>query len=143
MCLASVSKARPSSPRSPPAVLQEENFSNAVPNAPCSQPAVLQEENFSEAVSNAHKVWAAPGVPPELRGILGDEAAAGIGPATPPFWVLVTALRRFLQEEGRGLLPIEVRWWWGVGGGSVAAATAAAAVAAGAARCECCWWSRV
>eukprot|EP00887_Chlorella_sp_A99_P005358 scaffold1.g5358.t1 len=69
----------------------------------------LDEENFNEAVSNAHKVWAAPGVPPELRAILDDEAAspAHFGPSTPSFWVLVATLRRFLEQEGAGLLPVE------------------------------------
>ncbi|EFN59362.1 hypothetical protein CHLNCDRAFT_137823 [Chlorella variabilis] len=54
----------------------------------------LEEENFAEAASNAHKVWAPPTVSPELR-------------ASPGFWVLVAALRRFIEGEGKGLLPLE------------------------------------
>lgn len=47
-------------------------------------------------------------MPPELRAILEDEAAASVSQSSPGFWVLVAALRRFLGNEGGGLLPIEV-----------------------------------
>ena len=36
-----------------------------------------------------------------------DECAASVGPQTEPFWVLVAALRRYVEGEGRGLLPLE------------------------------------
>lgn len=38
---------------------------------------------------------------------MADECAACIGPETEPYWVLVAALRRFVEGEGRGLLPLE------------------------------------
>ncbi len=45
-----------------------------------------QEENFTEAVSNAHKVWAPPSVPSELRAILADPAADTITAKVGGLW---------------------------------------------------------
>ena len=157
-----------------------------------------QEENITEAVANAHKVWAPPSVPAELRAILEDPAAAAITqqvrgdsgdgrgtqaarlqmgggamracrvlllapghlPAhlracpsaliprclqqSPDFWVLVAALRRFVECEGAGQLPLEAR-----GPGGQRGPAGCRRAAPGAARCglqpacdsvsSCCW----
>ncbi|KAL4859524.1 NEDD8-activating enzyme E1 regulatory subunit AXR1 [Chlorella vulgaris] len=67
----------------------------------------LDEENFTEAISNAHKVWAPPSVSSELQAVLDDPCAASITQQSPDFWVLVAALRRFIEQEGEGQLPLE------------------------------------
>jgi len=57
---------------------------------------------------------------PEVRAILQDEAAAGVAAKSDDFWVLAAALKRFIEEEGHGSLPLEVcsavsqdtAFWW-------------------------------
>ena len=43
----------------------------------------------------------------EVQQILADERAS-LMPSSSTFWVLVAALRRYIAEEGRGSLPLEV-----------------------------------
>ncbi|KAL3148869.1 hypothetical protein ABBQ32_001742 [Trebouxia sp. C0010 RCD-2024] len=66
----------------------------------------LEEDNFSEALSNASKVWAPPRMPSEVRAILEDKAAR-VNKESDNYWVLAAALKRFIDNEGQGQLPIE------------------------------------
>lgn len=43
-----------------------------------------------------------------MRAILQDEAAARVAAKSDDFWVLAAALKRFVEEEGHGSLPLEV-----------------------------------
>ena len=43
----------------------------------------------------------------EVRAVLEDEAAS-VGPHSTDFWVLAAALKRFIDGEGQGSLPLEV-----------------------------------
>ena len=43
----------------------------------------------------------------EVRAVLEDEATR-VGPQSPDFWVLAAALKRFVDGEGQGSLPLEV-----------------------------------
>ena len=43
----------------------------------------------------------------EVRAVLEDEAAS-VGPHSADFWVLAAALKRFIDGEGQGSLPLEV-----------------------------------
>jgi lipopolysaccharide biosynthesis protein len=43
----------------------------------------------------------------EVQRIMADERTA-LTPSSSMFWVLVAALKRFVEEEGKGNLPIEV-----------------------------------
>mmetsp|Transcript_20485 Transcript_20485/g.61666 ORF Transcript_20485/g.61666 Transcript_20485/m.61666 type:complete len:555 (-) Transcript_20485:2962-4626(-) len=67
----------------------------------------LDEENFLEAVSNAHKMWAPPSIPSEVRTILQDDAAKHVTSSSPDFWLLAAALRAFVDEDGHASLPLE------------------------------------
>ena len=40
-----------------------------------------------------------------------DECASALTPGSNVFWVLVAALRGFVEGEGGGDLPLEVRGW--------------------------------
>ena len=40
--------------------------------------------------------------------MLEDEATR-VGPQSPDFWVLAAALKRFVDGEGQGSLPLEAR----------------------------------
>lgn len=66
----------------------------------------LEEENFSEALNNVSKVWAPPGASSEVRSILEDEATS-VSPESDDFWVLAAALKRFVDNEGKGCLPVQ------------------------------------
>lgn len=66
----------------------------------------IEEENFSEALSNASKVWAPPRMSSEVKAIVEDEAAS-VSKESDNYWVLAAALKRYLEKEGNGQLPIE------------------------------------
>eukprot|EP00735_Rhodelphis_limneticus_P003914 TRINITY_DN15455_c0_g1::TRINITY_DN15455_c0_g1_i1::g.30439::m.30439 TRINITY_DN15455_c0_g1::TRINITY_DN15455_c0_g1_i1::g.30439 ORF type:complete len:529 (+),score=98.44,sp/Q8VBW6/ULA1_MOUSE/47.86/2e-178,ThiF/PF00899.16/1.3e-09,ThiF/PF00899.16/8.6e+03,DUF4404/PF14357.1/0.91,DUF4404/PF14357.1/6.3e+03 TRINITY_DN15455_c0_g1_i1:109-1695(+) len=67
-----------------------------------------EEENFEEAVRNAHRVFAenSPKVPSVVQTILDDPKATHITDTSPNFWILASALRAFVANEGHGLLPV-------------------------------------
>lgn len=44
---------------------------------------------------------------PEVRAIVGDEAA-NVDQKSDNYWVLAAALKRYISNEGKGQLPIEV-----------------------------------
>jgi hypothetical protein len=65
---------------------------------------------LQEAHKAALKAWTAPRLPDDVQAILRDEKAAGSIPAretkVDEFWVLATALREFVEHEGKGDLPL-------------------------------------
>lgn len=67
----------------------------------------IEEENFAEAISNAHKMWSPPSIPPEVLSILHDTCATEPTAKSADFWLLACALRQFVDEEGRGSLPLQ------------------------------------
>jgi amyloid beta precursor protein binding protein 1 len=86
--------------------------------------APLEEENFDEALRAAFHAWTPARVPAEAAAVLadplasdppppptagGDAADAAANPnntnADPNFWVLVAALRAFVEHEGGGTRP--------------------------------------
>merc|ERR1712032_937439 len=97
--------------------------------------ALNDEDNFREAAAAAHIAFADTGaVSPEIRVVLddpaaadgtsaiaadlaagaglesastGDEGGGGADLAIAGFWLLVAALRRFVETEGEGCLPLE------------------------------------
>lgn len=90
---------------------QQREFKDAVRSMQRRTPdgIPLEEENFAEAVANANKVWASTGIAPEVRRILDDPKARpeAVTRDTPEFWVLAAAMRRFVEQEGVGVLPLE------------------------------------
>ncbi|GMH45533.1 hypothetical protein BSKO_13490 [Bryopsis sp. KO-2023] len=66
----------------------------------------MDEENFDEALRAAYHVWAKPSIPSEVKALLDDESAAP-GPKSSNFWILIAALKEFVEGEGNGLLPLE------------------------------------
>ncbi|CAG9461668.1 unnamed protein product [Pedinophyceae sp. YPF-701] len=69
---------------------------------------LLGEENIAEAVSKAQLVWAPRGGRPEdsAARVLEDPCATDLKRDAAAFWVMVAALRRFVQTSG-GYLPLE------------------------------------
>ena len=41
--------------------------------------------------------------------MLDDGAAVDLTPRSADFWVLAAAVRRFVQQDGNGQLPLQVR----------------------------------
>ncbi|KAJ3291041.1 NEDD8-activating enzyme E1 regulatory subunit [Borealophlyctis nickersoniae] len=63
-------------------------------------------ENFDEAYAAAHRAWTETKVPSPIRQMLDDAKADAITPKTPNFWIIARAVRDFVANEGRGLLPL-------------------------------------
>ena len=49
------------------------------------------------------------GAASEVRSILADEAVNRLSKDSDNFWVLAAAMSRYVDNEGNGQLPIEVR----------------------------------
>ncbi|GLI60728.1 hypothetical protein VaNZ11_002954 [Volvox africanus] len=68
----------------------------------------LQEDNFDEALKAAFHVSTPYRIPSEVRALLDDEAAGpGLRPGSNEFWIMVAALKEFVESEGAGTLPLE------------------------------------
>ncbi|CAA7405591.1 unnamed protein product [Spirodela intermedia] len=66
----------------------------------------LDEENYKEAVEAAFKVSASLGISSHLRQIVND-SSCDVDSSSPDFWVLVAALKEFVENEGGGEPPLE------------------------------------
>ncbi|RZB75166.1 NEDD8-activating enzyme E1 regulatory subunit AXR1 isoform B [Glycine soja] len=64
------------------------------------------EDNYKEAIDSAFKVFAPQGISLELQQILNDSSAE-VDSNSSDFWVLVTALKDFIANEGGGEAPLE------------------------------------
>lgn len=64
------------------------------------------EDNYKEALAAAFKVWAYPGISSEVRNLLQDKAI-DVNVSSPDFWVIVSALKEFIENEGAGELPLD------------------------------------
>jgi amyloid beta precursor protein binding protein 1 len=63
-------------------------------------------ENFLEAMKAALKAWTPPKIPDDVQEILRDEKAINITDKSDEFWILAAALREFVDNEGKGDLPL-------------------------------------
>src|SRR5690606_27812419 len=64
------------------------------------------QENINEAVKAAPKYcWQPVQLRSEVKALLADAKVGQITDTTPNFWVLTTALRDFVANEGQGSLP--------------------------------------
>ncbi|KAJ3675825.1 hypothetical protein LUZ60_004867 [Juncus effusus] len=66
----------------------------------------LDEENYTEAIESAFKVSASHGISSELRQILEDNCVE-IDSNSSDFWILVAALKEFIEKDGNGEPPLE------------------------------------
>ncbi|KAJ1686884.1 hypothetical protein LUZ63_018274 [Rhynchospora breviuscula] len=66
----------------------------------------IDEENYQEAMDSAFKVSVTHGISSELRQIIED-SAAHVDSTSSDFWVLVAALKEFVNNEGGGEPPLE------------------------------------
>eukprot|EP01133_Synstelium_polycarpum_P003777 gene3777-4356_t len=63
------------------------------------------EENFQEGVKGLLKALQPPRIPSEIQALLNDPKATTITDQTEDFWILVSALKKFVEEHG--VLPLQ------------------------------------
>ena len=81
--------------------LQEQRLTNSVTGGKHVQ------ENFDEATKNAWRAYSKYSIPSSVRELLDDKAASHIKADSSVFWVLVSALKRFVAHEGANkFLPL-------------------------------------
>ncbi|PKA52596.1 NEDD8-activating enzyme E1 regulatory subunit [Apostasia shenzhenica] len=66
----------------------------------------IDEENYKEAIEASYKVSLPQGIGSQLHQII-DDSAVEVNSASSDFWVLVAALKEFIENEGAGEPPLE------------------------------------
>lgn len=70
-----------------------------------ARPSIGHAENIEEAIHNVHLATASSAVKEDVLDVLHDSAADAVTATTPPFWVVVHALREFFITHGYLPLP--------------------------------------
>lgn len=65
-----------------------------------------EEENFEEALKAVNKSLSPTEVPHHLKELFDEPACLAVTPESKPFWVLMRALKDFVENEGNGALPL-------------------------------------
>ena len=63
-------------------------------------------ENFDDAIHWAFSVYNKPRTYNDVQEVLNDKAGETLNKDSKEFWVLVRALRDFMDKEGGGYLPV-------------------------------------
>ncbi|ORX85288.1 NEDD8-activating enzyme E1 regulatory subunit-like protein [Basidiobolus meristosporus CBS 931.73] len=66
----------------------------------------FDEENFEEAINMVLRVCNETGVPSEVQNLFASSSCNEITSQSSDFWLLVRALKEFVNNEGNGLLPV-------------------------------------
>ncbi|XP_072991394.1 NEDD8-activating enzyme E1 regulatory subunit AXR1-like [Typha latifolia] len=66
----------------------------------------IDEENYKEAMEAAYKVSTVRGISSQISQIIEDTSIE-VDSSSPDFWVLVAALKEFIENEGDGEPPLE------------------------------------
>ncbi|KAG5680702.1 hypothetical protein PVAND_010193 [Polypedilum vanderplanki] len=64
------------------------------------------EENFEEAIKAVNSSFGGGKPNSVLQEILNDNACINLTKNSPPFWIMVRALKDFIENEGKGYLPL-------------------------------------
>ncbi|XP_076370539.1 nedd8-activating enzyme E1 regulatory subunit APP-BP1 isoform X2 [Tachypleus tridentatus] len=65
-----------------------------------------EEENYEEAIKAVNTALNATLVPVNVQNILNDTACENLSSESKPFWIMARALRDFVENEGKGALPV-------------------------------------
>ncbi|ESO03022.1 hypothetical protein HELRODRAFT_112383 [Helobdella robusta] len=65
-----------------------------------------EEENFDEACKNVNTALLPTAIPQELLKLFDDENCLNIHSDSKPFWILLRALKSFVDCEGKGNFPV-------------------------------------
>ncbi|XP_021822830.1 NEDD8-activating enzyme E1 regulatory subunit AXR1-like [Prunus avium] len=66
----------------------------------------LDEDNYKEAIEASFKVFAPCGISSDLQQLIGDRFVE-VDSSSSDFWVMVAALKEFIENEGGGEAPLE------------------------------------
>ncbi|KAF8996001.1 hypothetical protein BDQ17DRAFT_1310631 [Cyathus striatus] len=66
----------------------------------------IDEENFDEAEAQAYRAYTATTVPSEIRSLFADPKVQNLSSDTPVFFHLVAALKKFVESQDHGCLPL-------------------------------------
>lgn len=66
----------------------------------------LDEENFQEAIRAVNGSVVQTALPKAIKDVLYDEACTNLTQKSAPFWIVCSAIRSFVEEEGNGALPL-------------------------------------
>ncbi|KAM1015943.1 hypothetical protein ACFX2A_046682 [Malus domestica] len=66
----------------------------------------LDEDNYKEAIEASFKVFTPRGISSDLQQVIGDSCVE-IDSGSSDFWVMVAALKEFIENEGGGEAPLE------------------------------------
>ncbi|XP_035212687.1 NEDD8-activating enzyme E1 regulatory subunit-like [Stegodyphus dumicola] len=65
-----------------------------------------EEENFEEACRAVNRSVTKTTIPGEIQEILNDPMCEDLSSESKSFWILVKALKEFVENEGNGCLPV-------------------------------------
>ncbi|XP_077243660.1 NEDD8-activating enzyme E1 regulatory subunit AXR1-like [Tasmannia lanceolata] len=71
-----------------------------------SKMLAFDEDDYKEAIEASFIVSTPRGISSHLHQII-DDSLSEVDSASPDFWVLVAALKEFIENEGEGLPPLE------------------------------------
>ncbi|XP_063441124.1 NEDD8-activating enzyme E1 regulatory subunit-like isoform X1 [Mytilus trossulus] len=66
----------------------------------------LDEENFDEAVKSVNTALVPSSMPSEVRKLFEDPCCSNLDTESSSFWILVRAVKEFVDNEGKDLLPL-------------------------------------
>merc|ERR1719336_1876884 len=66
----------------------------------------LDMNNWEQSKSFASIAYMKPRIPQDLQAVLTDPAGENPTAESDMFWVMVRGLRDFLENEGKGFLPV-------------------------------------
>uniref|UniRef100_A0A667WUF9 NEDD8-activating enzyme E1 regulatory subunit n=1 Tax=Myripristis murdjan TaxID=586833 RepID=A0A667WUF9_9TELE len=64
------------------------------------------EENFEEAVKNVNTALNPTKIPTAVEDLINSEQCSNITSQSASFWVMLRAIKEFIQSEGNGSLPV-------------------------------------
>ncbi|XP_078335087.1 NEDD8-activating enzyme E1 regulatory subunit-like isoform X2 [Crassostrea virginica] len=64
------------------------------------------EENFDEAVKSVNMALVPTKIPSEVENLFNDPCAMNLSPESKPFWILLRAVKEFVENDGNGALPL-------------------------------------
>ncbi|XP_053602903.1 NEDD8-activating enzyme E1 regulatory subunit-like [Plodia interpunctella] len=66
----------------------------------------INEENFEEALKAVNTALVPTFLPVKIQELLYSSAATNLTKESAPFWIMCSALRSFIEAEGKGKLPV-------------------------------------
>jgi amyloid beta precursor protein binding protein 1 len=65
-----------------------------------------EEENFKDALSKSFQAWVPVEIHDDVLAVMNDSRAESLTKESTDFWFLVSGLKRYVANEGKGYLPL-------------------------------------